>query len=329
MMTGILIALAAGLASALMFASIASGALISLLLFYLAPLPLMMAALGWGSLAAAIGGVMAALGIGALFGFSYMMAFAVTVAVPAWWLGHLSLLARTVTSDVPSASTAQIPSATQAPALDWYPVGRILVWIALFASLTTMGAMLTLGTDSASINNALRRALSRMVSVSMAGADSENAARVIDALAAIAPGAATLIAMLTLTLSLWLAAKITFTSQRLKRPWPDLRATKMPALTLAALAAAIVLCFAGGLIAIMAQIVCAALLTAYGFIGFAVLHVVSQAFPGRAFMLGVLYATTLFIGWPLLGSISLGLADAVLGLRDRYWQKHGIAPPQT
>ena len=42
----ILIGLAAGCASALMFASIISGALISLLLFYLAPLPLMVAALG-------------------------------------------------------------------------------------------------------------------------------------------------------------------------------------------------------------------------------------------------------------------------------------------
>ena len=45
----ILIGLAAGCASALMFASIISGALISLLLFYLAPLPLMVAALGMGT----------------------------------------------------------------------------------------------------------------------------------------------------------------------------------------------------------------------------------------------------------------------------------------
>ena len=50
MMTTILIALAAGSASALMFASIISGALISLVLFYLAPLPLMVAGLGWGPL---------------------------------------------------------------------------------------------------------------------------------------------------------------------------------------------------------------------------------------------------------------------------------------
>ena len=48
MMTTVFIALAAGSASALMFASIISGALVSLVLFYLAPLPLMVAALGWG-----------------------------------------------------------------------------------------------------------------------------------------------------------------------------------------------------------------------------------------------------------------------------------------
>ena len=55
----ILIALAAGCASALMFASIISGALISLLLFYLAPLPLMVAGVAWGPLSATIGGIAA------------------------------------------------------------------------------------------------------------------------------------------------------------------------------------------------------------------------------------------------------------------------------
>src|SRR2546429_9601558 len=92
----VLIAIAAGSASALMFASIISGALISLLLFYLAPLPLMVAALGWGPLGATIGGIVAAIGLGAIFGLPYCIAFAVTVALPAWWLGHLVLLGRPV-----------------------------------------------------------------------------------------------------------------------------------------------------------------------------------------------------------------------------------------
>src|SRR5882672_11629359 len=101
-----LIALAAGSASALMFASIISGALISLLLFYLAPLPLMVAALGWGPLGATIGGGVAAIGLGAIFGLPYCIAFAVTVALPAWWLGHLALLGRPVANEVPPGNGA-------------------------------------------------------------------------------------------------------------------------------------------------------------------------------------------------------------------------------
>ena len=100
-----LIALIAGAASALMFASIISGALISLVLFYLAPLPLMVAAIGWGPLCASLGGIAAAIGLGALFGLPYCIAFAVTVALPAWWLGHLVLLSRPVGPVTPEATS--------------------------------------------------------------------------------------------------------------------------------------------------------------------------------------------------------------------------------
>src|ERR1700755_1424680 len=121
MMTTILIALAAGCASALMFASIISGALISLALFYLAPLPLMVAALGWGPLSSSIGGIAAAIGLGAVFGLPYCIAFVVMVALPAWGLGHLSLLGRPVATAVTPANGAS----PAGPNLEWYPVGRI------------------------------------------------------------------------------------------------------------------------------------------------------------------------------------------------------------
>src|SRR6202171_3696432 len=102
----VLIAVAAGCASALLFASIISGALISLLLFYLAPLPLMVAALGWGPAGAAIGGIAAGTGLGAVFGLPYLMAFVLTVAIPAWWLGHLALLGRPESTGVSSGNGA-------------------------------------------------------------------------------------------------------------------------------------------------------------------------------------------------------------------------------
>jgi len=321
MMTGILIAVAAGLASALMFASIVSGALISIVLFYLAPLPLMVAALGWGAASALIGGIVAALGLGAIFGFPYMAAFGLTIALPAWWLGYLTLLARPVSNDPQLANLA--------PALDWYPTGRILVWTAAFATLTTVSALLTLGTDAETINSALRRGLLRIIGGRGTATPAGESERVVDALVAVAPGVATIIAMITLTLNLWLAAKITTTSGRLMRPWPDLRTTTLPKTVLGSLLVAVVLCFTGGLLAMIAQIVCAALLMAYAFTGFAVLHTVTQAFSGRAFVLGAAYAGTLFIGWPLIGMIGLGLADAVLGIRQAYWNRRGPPPLPT
>src|SRR4030081_3883705 len=112
----LLIALAAGCASALMFASIISGALISLLLLYLAPLPLMVAALGWGALSAAIGGIAAATGLGIIFGLPYCIAFTVAAALPAWWLGHLALLGRPMTHQAPSGGGVL----HAAPELEWY-----------------------------------------------------------------------------------------------------------------------------------------------------------------------------------------------------------------
>ena len=130
----ILIALAAGCASALMFASMISGALISILLIYLAPLPLMVAALGWGPLCATIGGIAAATVLGAIFGLPYCITFAIAVALPAWWLGHLALLGRPVATDVSSGNGA----GPVAPVLEWYPVGRILLWISFSAALTTI-----------------------------------------------------------------------------------------------------------------------------------------------------------------------------------------------
>src|SRR5262249_4975450 len=96
-------ALAAGLTSALMFASVISGALFSLLLCYLAPLPLLVAGLGWGPFCAALGGVLASAALAALLGLSHGFAFALVVALPAWWLGHLVLLGRPVASGADSA----------------------------------------------------------------------------------------------------------------------------------------------------------------------------------------------------------------------------------
>ena len=218
----VLIAIAAGCASALMFASIISGALISLVLFYLAPLPLMVAALGWGPLSR---------------------------HDRRHRSGHrprrdlrLSLLHRLCPHDraaglVARASRAAGPARRRCrhramaprrlpPDMEWYPIGRVLLWIAGFATLTTMAALLTLGTDAATITGALRRGLLRDHRSAQRGFGRRHPSNGSTRLMIIAPAAAAIVAMMTLTLNLWLAARITATSGRLRRPWPDLKSDR-------------------------------------------------------------------------------------------------------
>jgi len=323
MITTFLIALAAGAASALMFASIISGALISLLLFYLAPLPLMVAGLGWGALTASIGGIGAATVLGLLFGMPYLGAFVVTVALPAWWLGHLALLGRPISAGVPAGNGV----AAKAAVVEWYPVGRLLVWIAGFAALTTMGALLTLGTDGETIMATLRSALMRIAGPRSGAEGVTDSETVINALVTIAPAAAAIVAIMTLTLNLWLAGRIAATSGRLHRPWPDLKTAALPPMTMVVLCLAIALSFMGGVVGIFAMIASSTLMMAYALTGFATLHTLTLHLNSRALWLCSVYAFVMVLGWPILIMVGLGLADAFFGFRQRFLRRP--LPPST
>jgi hypothetical protein len=132
--------------------------------------------------------------------------------------------------------------------------------------------------------------------------------------------------MATLTINLWFAARITATSGRLHRPWPDLKSAALPPMTLAAMSAAIAFCFIGGLVALAAQTLVATLTMAYALIGFAVLHTVTLALRNRAIWLSCTYTIVIVFSWPLLAIAALGLADAVFGIRQRYLQTRPPPP---
>jgi hypothetical protein len=310
------IALAAGLASALMFASITSGAAISLLLINLAPLPLMVVGLVWGPFSAAFGGVAATVVIASLFGLPYSIAFALVNVLPAWWLAHLVLLARAGDN---AASTD--PDNT----LEWYPVGRILLWIVVFATILTAATLLTMGTDAATIQKTLRTGWVELIEATGLTLNDST----LDALVMVAPVGAEIAAVAMLTLNLWLAAKIAAMSGRLHRPWPDLKNTALPMTTIAVLFAAVVCCFAGGLLAIMAQVLTSGLSIAYAMTGFAVLHTLTLAMKSRALWLGCIYAVVAGFAWALLAIALLGLADAVFGLRQRYLRSRPPPLPKS
>ncbi|HWV57295.1 MAG TPA: hypothetical protein VNZ57_07470, partial [Longimicrobiales bacterium] len=61
-----LIGIGAGAAAALLFASVTSGSWLSVILFYLAPLPIMIAGLGWTHWAGLTAATVAAVAIGSI-----------------------------------------------------------------------------------------------------------------------------------------------------------------------------------------------------------------------------------------------------------------------
>ncbi len=308
MMQLILIGIGAGVATALLFASVASGALLSIFLFYLAPLPILIAALGWSHWAALIAAFSAAAGLASVLSPFFFITFLVGIGLPAWWLGYLALLAR----PAPGA-TGQV---------EWYPVGRIVVWAAILGAAVVIAAIPNFGFDEESFRSGLRNVFERMLRaqtrgsadgpLSVPGVDAE---KLVNFLVAVIPLAGAVLATITSILNLWLAARIVNVSGLLKRPWPSLPDMQFPPFAPALLAVAIAGTFLPGIAGTIAGILSASLSMAYGFLGFAVLHSITRRAKARPLLLGTSYAAVVVFGWPVLLVAMLGLADTVFNFR--------------
>ena len=305
-----LVGIGAGATSALMFASVASGSVLSIALFYVAPLPIMIAALGWSHWAAMIAALGAATTLAAVFGGMFFFAFLVGTGIPAWWLGYLAMLAR---------------PAADGGSLEWYPPGRLVLWCAALATIVISIGILTFGTDIDTFRTEMRQALERIVEIRTEVPGSVNRAQMFDFFVAVLPAAAAVVATTTNTINLWLAARIVKFSGRLHRPWPHLPGLSFPGKAAAALAIAIGLTFIGGIAGLLATVASAALVVAYGVLGFAVLHAVTRNARGRGLVLGIAYASVILFFWPIFALCLLGLADTAIDLRGRVARRGG--PP--
>jgi hypothetical protein len=313
----VLVGLGAGAAAALLFASVASGAIVATLLFYLSPLPILIAALGWSHWAGLVAAASAAVGLGAALGSYFFIAFLIGIGLPAWWLGYLALLAR--------------PASTNgAGGVEWYPVGRLLLWASIVGTLLVVAAIPAFGTDKESFQAALRAAFERALgSQAPTPGMPADTKRVIDILVLAIPPAAAVLATLLNAFNLWLAARIVKVSGRLRRPWPDLPALTLPGFAPGLLAAAIAGSFLPDLLGLVAGVLAASLFMAYAIMGFAVLHAVTRGIGARALALTGTYIAVLLFGWPILAMSMLGLAENAFNIRDRFAAKRGpsAGPP--
>ena len=323
MMQMAFIGVGAGAATALLFASVASGSALSVPLFYLAPLPILIAAMGWSHWAALIAAVVASASLAAVFGAFFFIAFMLAIGLPAWWLGYLALLARPATVARPDG-------------LEWYPVGHLVFWAAIIGAAIVIAGMLTLGSDLDAFRNSLRSGLERMLKIPVRAPSSPDAApdgsdpsRLIDILVAVLPPAAAVLAAVTNVVNLWLAERIVKISGRLRRPPSDLAAMHFPVYAPALVGAAVVASLLPGIVGTSAGVLAASLLMAYAILGFAVLHMITRGMGSRPFTLSGIYVAVFVFGWPVLMMSLLGLADTAFDLRGRVARRRSPPNPQT
>jgi hypothetical protein len=301
----------------LLFASGVSGPTAALLTA-LAPLPILIVGLGWSHWAGLVANATAA-ALLAVLGWHLLAEFLFGVALPAWWLGYLAMLAR----------PAPTPDGRE-----WYPVGRLVLWAACINALVVGVTLWSLGPDLASVQDAMRAFFASGLEEIVGGQleNPDDAARLVDMMVMLMPGA--LAASLTLmsVLNLWLAGLIVKTSSRLQRPWPRLSDMRLPAFAPALLAAAVAGSFLPDMIGISASALAASLMIAHELLGLALIHAVTAGLSGRGFILGSLYAAIVLFAWPVRWPLLLvgliGMSDALFDLRGviARWRGPPVAP---
>jgi hypothetical protein len=301
----------AGLVSALLIAVVTRGTGLALVLFLLAPIPVLIASLGWdhraGLVAALTGAIATAIVASPLGGLS----FALATALPAWWLAYLAMLGRT----------------HQDGSVEWYPTGNLLAWIAGMAALSYVIAAVIPDFDFQAYQAMSREAAELVLRVQTGTPEGAvippfgdiAAETVIERLAAATPIFAAQGFTIVLILYLWVSAKVVSTSGRLVRPWPYIPATQMPRNTLLVLAvAALAATIAGGFVGVLGLALTGAFIMAFGIQGLAALHDMTRGRSGRMFILILAYLLIfLSQGLVLLALVLFGIADSALSIRQR------------
>ena len=320
MINRIAIPVGAGIASALLFIVTTQGTVVAMGLAYLCPLPLMIAALGWGFEAGLIAlGVSCAVVAGAIEPVSGVL-FLGTVALPAWILAAV-------------ANAKALPSlplvrdffdSVAAPRIG---VGGLVILAATLGASISVAAMITMmivyggyreGVEGfgAMLQPTIREALG----ASGNSADDASVETVVRSIIRYSPGAIASSTSLMLLVNLYAAARSAQMSQRLNRAWPNVPSTLTtpPWLSAVALIPALVWLLAPEPASQFGLIFLGAFAVIFVLQGLATLHALSRRAPGRPALMIALYLACLVAPrWVLPAVALLGLVEGVVKLRAR------------
>jgi hypothetical protein len=304
----ILIGIAGGIAAALLFAAVLGGGVLGVPLFALAPLPIAIASLGWGTLAGLVAGGVGSLVLALLATPMAGLLFLVLAGAPMAWYGHLAGLARPRDAAVSEAG------------LEWYPLARVFAAMVAgtAAAVLVVGFLLDVSVDevAATMADALLEMAAEAGQADMPPRD-----QLIETTrfyVRLMPATMSMLWLAMAGFNLWLAGRIVRVSGRLRRPWePTPETIALPAGLIVVLLGAAAFALAGGTLGLAAGAIAGTVGMAFAILGFAVIHVRTRGNPARQIILAVLYGATFVFSLPLLPVALLGMADAAFGLRGK------------
>ena len=215
----IVIAVLAGLASALIFAAAGVPTFAAAAVFLLAPAPLLIVGLGWGWVVALIAGAIGAVALSLVIGWAF--------AVPYLPGDRAAGGDRQPARSAATAGAAGPGRRGRGPLgdVEWYPEGRVLIAIALMAGALATGLVIMAGPDAASFRASTDQLLDQVLAIQEGGPQSPEQKQRLESMrslfASILPAAAamgwTLSTFVNFRLVETIAARLRITARPLPR----------------------------------------------------------------------------------------------------------------
>ena len=297
-----LIALGAGLAAGVLFMLPVKGMIAGVWLSVLAPMPLMIAVLAYGPLAGVSAAVVGALAC-VIMQPALSLVVLISTALPALLLGWLASQS--------FAGERRLGPGPLLAAVAGLAIAAVWGMIAFVSVI--YGDLETAATE---IGAGLRETLQQMKGVEE-GAAIMPVDEFVPWLVASVPAIMAFWSVLTMSLNLWLAARVALISGLLNRDWPDLPTNlELPRIALAAFALATLACALPGASRVFASSAAVALGVAFAFQGLAAIHRLTRGRSSRTGVLSALYAVIFVLfPLPLFVAAGVGVADNVKPLR--------------
>ena len=317
-----LIAIGAGVLSAILATAFLSWAPGALFFVYLASLPLFMAGLALGPKAGMISSAVGFMAVGLIGGSLSAGVFGLMQALPAWMIVRQMLLQR-------PAGVGPGPESGQGAAIEWYPPGDMLCWLTMLAAgMLVFMAVAAAGENGLSALVALN--LDQILQSIAPQMVPERLEATVGIMAPLFPGAAGVSWLLMIIVNVSLAQGLLVKWGHNLRPSPVYGNLQLPQWMSWPLVGSAVLALLGtGEMEYTGRNLAIILAVPYFFLGLTVFHAWAHRVSFTGTVLVFFYLMLVIWGWSALMVAGIGIIEQWTGLSRRMAGVDENGPPQS